>query len=129
RTLNDPRVESNTRRASDVRKPSALRAPAATMPAMPRFDARVRRRFAAGATLLVLLLAAAVTLDPLREGTTARYFSDAGWSPPVARTTRDTQFSTGGLIAAWRGHPPDSFSATWSGSLLAVRGGTYTFAI
>jgi len=99
------------------------------MPAMPRFDARVRRRFAAGATLLVLLLAAAVTLDPLREGMTARYFSDAGWSPPVARTTRDTQFSTGGLIAAWRGHPPDSFSATWSGSLLAVRGGTYTFAI
>ena len=99
------------------------------MPAMPRFDARVRRRLAAAATLLVALAAAAVTIDPLREGTTARYFADAGWSPPVARTMRDTSLSTDGLFAAWRGRPPDAFSATWSGSLIAVRGGTYTFAV
>src|SRR5690349_21468419 len=96
---------------------------------MPRFDARVQRRLAAAATLLVALAAAAVTIDPLRAGTTARYFADAGWSPPVARTMRDTWLSTDGLFAAWRGRPPDSFSATWSGSLIAVRGGTYTFAV
>ena len=99
------------------------------MPAMVRFDARVRRRAAAAATLLVLLVAAARAIDPLREGITARYFAGASWSSPIVRTTRDTQLSTDGLVAAWRGRPPESFSATWSGSLIALRGGTYTIAI
>src|SRR5438067_173362 len=99
------------------------------MPAMTRFDARVRRRAAAAATLLVLVVAAARTIDPLREGITARYFADASWGSPIVRTMRDTQLSTDGLVAAWHGRPPESFSATWSGSLIALRGGTYTIAI
>jgi len=88
-----------------------------------------RRRAAAAATLLVAGLAALVALDPLRAGLTARYFPNAGFEPPVARTTRDTRLSSDGLIAAWRGRPPAAFSATWSGYLIAARGGTYTFAI
>ena len=96
---------------------------------MPRFDARVRRRSAAAAALALLVLAAARALDPLGEGATARYYAGASWSPPAVRTMRDARLSTDGLYAAWRGRPPDSFSAAWSGSLIALSGATYTVAI
>jgi PA14 domain len=88
-----------------------------------------RRRAAAAATLVVVGLALLAAVDPLRPGLTARYFANAGFDPPVVRTTRDARLSTDSVIAAWRGRPPEAFGATWSGSLVAVRGGTYTFAI
>src|SRR5205814_3784097 len=80
-----------------------------------------RRRAAAAATFVVAGLAALAAVDPLRAGLTARYFPNASFDPPVVRTTRDAWLSTDGLVAAWRGRPPDGFSATWSGSLVAVR--------
>ena len=67
-------------------------------------------------------------LDPLPAGLTATHFSDTNWSSTPVRTQIDNRPSTDRLFAAWRGAPPDRFSATWRGSFLVLTGGTYTFA-
>jgi hypothetical protein len=82
----------------------------------------------AAATLVVALLCFAYVLDPLPEGLNATFFSDANWSAEIVRTMVDPRLSTESAFAAWRGSPPDVFSATWSGTILVVRDGTYTFA-
>lgn len=80
------------------------------------------------ATLLVTLLAIAQVLDPFPAGVTATHFADADWTSTPVRSQIDRQPSTDRLFAAWRGSPPDTFSTTWRGSLVALRDGSYTFA-
>lgn len=80
------------------------------------------------ATLLVSLFALARALDPLHAGLTATYFPDDRWTSTPVRTLVDDRPSTARLIGAWRGEPPSTFSTTWRGSIIALTGGTYTFA-
>jgi fibro-slime domain-containing protein len=84
-------------------------------------------RIILGATVALLALVVAVRFDPLPQGLTATYFADANWSSAPVRSIRELQPSTDGLRAAWHGNPPESFSATWIGSLLASHSGNYTF--
>jgi hypothetical protein len=88
---------------------------------------RARRAVVLGSAALFLLSLARAG-DPLGEGLTATYFSDAGWSSTPVRSTLDPQPSTDHVIGAWRGTAPDTFSATWTGSFIALHRGTYTFA-
>jgi len=81
-----------------------------------------------GVTLLVILLSAARRVDSLPEGLRAEYFANTTWSPPSVVSTLDPQPSTDRVSEVWRGSPPNVFSATWTGALLAFREGTYTFA-
>jgi hypothetical protein len=80
------------------------------------------------ATLLFALLAVASWLDPVREGLNGTYYANASWSDPPAVSTLDPQPSNQRLRDAWHGAPPAEFSATWSGSLLAMHDGPYTLA-
>lgn len=82
----------------------------------------------AAATILLVLSQFAALLDPLPEGLTATYFSTPDWSGPPVRSTIDPIPSTSRLILAWRGSPPRAFSATWTGWMIVLRDGTYTFA-
>jgi hypothetical protein len=83
--------------------------------------------FAVATILLVCSLLAAV-LDPLPEGLSADYFNTPDWSGAPARSTIDSTPSTYCLFVAWRGRPPQSFSATWTGWMIVLRQGTYSFA-
>lgn len=87
------------------------------------------RRAALGLTLLLAALLAVRHFDPLTPGLTATYFRDAEFtSTPATIRTEDVP-STDNLESAWPdGRVPDTFSATWAGSILAVRSGRYTFA-
>ena len=85
------------------------------------------RALFAGATLLFAVLTAARTIDPLREGLTVTYFSDQAWTSAPILTRIDREPSTDSIFDAWHGHPPGSFSATWSGSIVALRSGRYSF--
>lgn len=78
-------------------------------------------------SLVVLGLATARALDPLPAGLTATHFSDTNWSSRPVHSQIDDRPSTERLFAAWRGSPPGQFSATWRGSLVVFRSGTYTF--
>jgi hypothetical protein len=82
----------------------------------------------ATATLAVGALCLAYVLDPLPEGLNATFFSDANWSAEIVRTMVDPRVATQSVFAAWRGAPPETLSATWSGTIVVVREGTYTFA-
>jgi hypothetical protein len=81
-----------------------------------------------GVTLLVILLSASRRVDSLPQGLRAEYFANTTWSPPSVVSTLDPQPSTDRMSEIWRGSPPNVFSATWTGALLAFREGTYTFA-
>ena len=86
-------------------------------------------RVALGASaLLAVALAVAYLLDPLPEGLNATFFADANWSGQIVRTMVDRQVSGDTPFVPWRGDPPDTFSATWSGAFIAIQDGTYTFA-
>ena len=85
-------------------------------------------RAAAFATLLVIVLAVAARLEPVREGLTATYYANTVWSGPPIVSTRDPQPGNEGVRAAFRGTLPAQFSATWAGSLLAMRDGPYALA-
>jgi hypothetical protein len=80
------------------------------------------------ATLLVILLGAARVLDPYPAGLTATHFADTNWSSAPVRSQIDSTPSTARLFAAWRGAPPERFSVTWRGSIVALAAGDYTFA-
>jgi hypothetical protein len=67
-------------------------------------------------------------VDPLGEGLTATTFSDIDRTSAPVRSTLDARLSTGSLLDAWNGRPPATFSTRWTGSIIALRGGTYTFA-
>lgn len=77
-------------------------------------------------TLLLLVLVAAVRIDPLPQGLNATYFPDINWSAAPVRSLVEARPSTDGIRAAWHGAPPERFSATWTGSLLTMRAGEYT---
>lgn len=92
---------------------------------------RWRSRLAIGGvvvTLLMVALAVARRFDPLPQGLEAEYFANTTWTPPSVVSTVDRQPSTDRVIEAWRGSPPDTFSTTWTGAVIALREGTYTFA-
>jgi hypothetical protein len=67
-------------------------------------------------------------LDPLREGLSATYFSDINRISAPVQSTLDARLSTESLLDAWKGRPPATFGTTWTGSIIVLRGGTYTFA-
>ena len=79
-------------------------------------------------TLVVLILAVLTKLDTVPQGLTATYFSDTNWSSSPVQSTIEAQPSTDSLLDGWHGSPPPSFSVTWTGSFVTVRGGAYTFA-
>jgi hypothetical protein len=80
------------------------------------------------ASFLTAILSVAEWLDPLPQGLKAEYFSNAIWAPPAIFSTLQGQPSTDHLIDAWSGRPPDAFSTSWTGVVIAFREGTYTFA-
>jgi len=98
----------------------------AAEPGRSRWSSRVGVAVVAS-TLLTAVLALAVRFDPLPQGLTAQYFSNASWEPPVVASALDVPPSTSHLIEHWSGSPPETFSTIWAGSVTAVRDGTYTF--
>jgi hypothetical protein len=82
---------------------------------------------AVAATLLTAILGFAEWLDPLPQGLKAEYFSNSAWAPPTVFSGFESQPSTLHLFDAWNGPPPDTFSTTWSGVVIAPREGTYSF--
>jgi hypothetical protein len=100
---------------------------------MPRPDARASRgwRGALGAAVVsaaVVLLLLAYVFDPLPEGLNATFFSDANWSGAIVHTMVDRRVSADSAFAVFRGSPPDTFSAAWSGAFIVTQDATYTFA-
>jgi hypothetical protein len=92
-------------------------------------ESRARLLVMLGAvTVVVLTLAALARLDPLPQGLTATYFSDMNWSSSPVASAIDAQPSSDSVLDHWQGSPPASFSMTWTGSFVTVRGGAYTFA-
>lgn len=95
--------------------------------------ARLRRRkpaviLFAAATILLALSQFAAILDTLPEGLNATYFTTPDWSGTPLRSTLDPIPSTYNLYLAWHGRPPQSCSATWTGWMIVLRDGSYTFA-
>jgi PA14 domain-containing protein/dolichyl-phosphate-mannose-protein mannosyltransferase len=80
------------------------------------------------ATVMAALLTVAQRIDPLKEGLVATYFVDANWSAAPVMAVLDPSPSTTGLLDAWHGHPPETFSTTWNGSFIIISEATYTFA-
>ncbi|HEX7137560.1 MAG TPA: PA14 domain-containing protein, partial [Vicinamibacterales bacterium] len=80
------------------------------------------------ASVSALLLGIAARLDPLRQGLRAEYYLNSTWTPPVAMTGFDRRPASLRFFDAWNGTPPETFSATWSGSILAPQAGSYEFA-
>ncbi len=78
--------------------------------------------------MLLVVLGIAHWVDPLAEGLLATYYADSQWQSDPVHEAIELQPSTDALVAAWQGDPPQRFSATWAGSLMAWRSGTYTFA-
>jgi fibro-slime domain-containing protein len=91
-------------------------------------DTRTRLALLSFATLLLIALTLARKFDSLPEGLAAAHFPGSDWSTTPLPLTIDPQPSTASIIAAWRGHPPETFSSTWIGSFVTVRPGPYTFA-
>jgi len=73
-------------------------------------------------------LAVMTRLDPLPQGLRAEYYRNATWTPPIAVARVDRRPSAKRFLDYWDGRPPDAFSASWTGSLFALRGGTYEIA-
>jgi hypothetical protein len=86
------------------------------------------RALFAASTVLLLVAALLRMLDTLPEGLRAIYFSDLNWGTPACERV-DAVPSTRSLFGAWHGRPPATFSAAWSGSVIVLRDGPYTFAI
>jgi len=80
------------------------------------------------ASILAVLFGIAARFDPLRQGLRAEYYLNSTWTPPVAMAGFDRRPAGLRFLDAWNGLPPDTFSATWSGSILAPRAGSYELA-
>src|SRR3984893_18041764 len=91
-------------------------------------DVRVRLALLGTSTLLMVALGFARRVDSLREGLTATYYPDINRTSAPVQSTLDARVSTESLLDAWSGRPPVTFSTTWTGSIIALRPGTYTFA-
>lgn len=79
------------------------------------------------ATLLVVLLAASARVNPVTPGLRGQYYPSPTPSGAAAVSRVDALIATSTLAAAWNGQPPSTFSAAWSGSLLILVPGRYTF--
>ena len=79
-------------------------------------------------TLLLIAIGVAEWLDPLPQGLRATYFSDANWTSAPVRSRLESQPATDTMIASWPGDAPSTFSVTWTGSLVVLTRGAYTFA-
>lgn len=106
-----------------------------TMPNRPATVARPHfRRRRTVSTILVAVAAlvafreTARRFDPLPAGLNGDYFPNTTFTPPSAASRLDAPPSTEHLRDAWHDSPPSTFSATWTGSVLALRDGIYTFA-
>jgi len=88
----------------------------------------LRRALLVVSTILIGV-AAFARLDPVREGLNATYFTDLNWSSAPARSTIEAQPSSNNFRRAWGDAIPEEFSAAWSGKLVILRDGTYTFSI
>ena len=78
--------------------------------------------------MLAGLLAVANRINSVSEGLNASYYPNATWSAPAAVVTVDPLPSTRRLTDAWHDAPPEVFSTTWAGSILAFSDGSYTFS-
>src|SRR5262245_61075257 len=87
-----------------------------------------RPKVLAALTTIVLALAVFLSLDSLPAGLRVTYTSSTPGSATSPEPGLDRRPSRIGLLAAWSGRPPENFSTTWTGTFLALRGGTYTFA-
>jgi hypothetical protein len=87
------------------------------------------RRVLLVVSTILIGVAAFARWDPVREGLNATYFTDLNWSSTPALSTVEPEPSSKNFRQAWRDAVPGNFSATWSGKLVILRGGTYTFAI
>jgi hypothetical protein len=85
-------------------------------------------RWAVAITLLMALLGVAAHYDRFDSGLRAEYFRNTNWTSPPVVTQIDGQPSTRHIKQTWGESVPDGFSITWTGWVLAVREGTYTFA-
>ena len=79
------------------------------------------------AALTLAILAGAVWLNPINPGLRAQYYRGTTASGDPAHVGVQQTISVQSILEAWNDRPPESFSAAWSGSLLALRGGSYTF--
>ena len=86
-------------------------------------------RILAVSSLLTLLIGAATHLDPIPEGLSAEYFSNAAETGTAAGAAVATVPSTRDLIAEWNESPPDTFSQRWTGEVSALRDATYVFSV
>lgn len=86
-------------------------------------------RILAVSSLLTLLIGAATHLDPIPEGLSAEYFSNASEAGAAAGAAVATVPSTRDLIAEWNESPPDTFSQRWTGEVSALRDATYVFSV
>jgi PA14 domain/Dolichyl-phosphate-mannose-protein mannosyltransferase len=90
--------------------------------------AEVTRSLLIWTTLLAGILLLVDRFDPVREGLNATYYADLDWSLASVVATPIEYPSTERLLEAWKGAPPETFSASWAGSFLTARDGTYTFS-
>lgn len=89
---------------------------------------RAAARVLALATAIAILLMAARRLDTLPNGLRGQYFPNPDWSGAPSKTALDASPSTDAIAAATLGAAPQSFSATWTGWIVAPRDDVYTFA-
>ncbi len=87
------------------------------------------RRLLLVVSTILIGVAAFARLDPVREGLNATYFTDINWSSAPVLSTVESQPSSDNFRRAWSDVVPEDFSVTWSGKLVILRGGTYTFSI
>jgi 4-amino-4-deoxy-L-arabinose transferase-like glycosyltransferase len=80
------------------------------------------------AAAATLVLGLATRMDPLPQGLRAEYFPNPTWTPPAAIVGFDRRPASVRFFDAWSSAPPDAFSATWTGSLVAPAAGTYELA-
>src|SRR5262245_30374983 len=78
-------------------------------------------------TLAAVVLQVARRFDPAPEGLRIEYFANTDWASPSIRSTFGRP-STETLRESFDSSHPDNFSATFQGSLIVRRSGTYTFA-
>ena len=80
-------------------------------------------------TAAMLVVAMARRVAPHAEGLRAEYFAGTDISSDPVRTRSDALPSTGDVRSAWRRSLPQTVSATWIGSIVLLREGTYTFGL
>src|SRR5690242_16402482 len=77
---------------------------------------------------LAVVLSLLGRFDRLQIGLTGSYFSSVDGQGTPVRTTVDAPPSLSAIDSAWNGSIPETFSAVWTGAVLAPFDGTYTFA-